>query len=277
MRPYAEALLRTKGAMPEFVNPKYADEEKSIFKKPTRLECMMQDFPTVLSSDLARRVGFTSISADLCFSPVKNSTADGVKLQKNGTAPGVAATGEADQYAAIRTIMRSIGCKVFDAPEACFCGIKVIPGPEIVLKPSFVVCPAEYKDRFPNPSEINISARSSLIVKGDVVIESLQLDGALEIDCEEGAQGIVRDLVVKNQGWEKIEDQSESSPDFIKIRGYRINKIDTKIIIYKKDGTVEGLIKDSKSINANIDNFELNRPRKTESVVDQPDCACIIC
>ena len=28
--------------MPEFVNPKYANEERTIFKKPTRLECMMQ-------------------------------------------------------------------------------------------------------------------------------------------------------------------------------------------------------------------------------------------
>ena len=36
------ALDRTKGIMPEFVNPKYADAEKTVFKKPTRLECMMQ-------------------------------------------------------------------------------------------------------------------------------------------------------------------------------------------------------------------------------------------
>jgi hypothetical protein len=28
--------------MPEFVNPKYADDERTVFKKPTRLECMMQ-------------------------------------------------------------------------------------------------------------------------------------------------------------------------------------------------------------------------------------------
>jgi len=33
--------------MGEFVNPKYADEAKTVFKKPTRLECMMQDYPKV--------------------------------------------------------------------------------------------------------------------------------------------------------------------------------------------------------------------------------------
>lgn len=41
-RPYSETLERTKGKMPEFVNPKYKDEAKTVFKKPTRLECMMQ-------------------------------------------------------------------------------------------------------------------------------------------------------------------------------------------------------------------------------------------
>lgn len=39
---YVKVLERTKGVMPEFVNPKYKDADKSVFKKPTRLECMMQ-------------------------------------------------------------------------------------------------------------------------------------------------------------------------------------------------------------------------------------------
>lgn len=42
LRPYVEVLERTKGAMPEFVNPKYKDSTKTDFKSPTRLECMMQ-------------------------------------------------------------------------------------------------------------------------------------------------------------------------------------------------------------------------------------------
>ena len=39
---YGRALEKTGGSMPEFVNPKYANEERTQFKKPTRLECMMQ-------------------------------------------------------------------------------------------------------------------------------------------------------------------------------------------------------------------------------------------
>jgi len=41
LKPYAENLNKTKGVIPEFVNPKYADAEKNVFKAPTRLECMM--------------------------------------------------------------------------------------------------------------------------------------------------------------------------------------------------------------------------------------------
>lgn len=36
----------------EFVNPKYKDSSKTEFKNPTRLECMMQDFPKLMSKEL---------------------------------------------------------------------------------------------------------------------------------------------------------------------------------------------------------------------------------
>lgn len=35
-------FVALQGLVPEFVNPKYADASKNRFKKPTRLECMMQ-------------------------------------------------------------------------------------------------------------------------------------------------------------------------------------------------------------------------------------------
>lgn len=311
LKPYAEALLRTNGAMPEFVNPKYADEAKTVFKKPTRLECMMQDFPTILTGEAAKHVGFTSFHADLCFSPVKNATADGVNLQAKGTAPGVAATGEADQYGAVRKIMTSMGCIVEDAPEATFSGIKIIPGPEIVTKPSFAVCPGEYKARFPKPSNIKISGRSSLVLSGNIIIESLDLDGALVIECEEGASGTISSLVVQNKGWEKISDESSETPEYIRIRGYNLNKVETKRIIFKKDGSVEGyspapVVAKSKSVAAAVTpkkgekkellaavspplsralaidvkaatskNLDLNLPRTPEATMKQAEC-CIV-
>jgi hypothetical protein len=44
--------------VPEFVNPKYADVSRTTFKSPTRLECMMQDFPRYFNSN---SVGFTMV------------------------------------------------------------------------------------------------------------------------------------------------------------------------------------------------------------------------
>jgi len=51
--PYADALAASGGAMPEFVNPKYADASRSGFKKPTRLECMMQELPLPVSPHIS--------------------------------------------------------------------------------------------------------------------------------------------------------------------------------------------------------------------------------
>jgi UDP-sugar pyrophosphorylase len=227
---YLLALDDTKGIMPEFVNPKYADEQKSTFKKPTRLECMMQDFPIVLKGENSKKVGFTSVPADLCFSPVKNSTSEGVALQEAGTHPATAATGEADQYGAYRKMMKAIGCQVEEADATTYRGIKVIPGPQIVLKPNFVCCPGEYKNKFPKPEYIRISPNSTLIVRGSgVVIESLKLDGCLVIDVDDGEKIRIKGEVVKNEGWIRVKDEN-SKDEIIKMRGYRIERKDGKWI-----------------------------------------------
>jgi UDP-sugar pyrophosphorylase len=62
---YADTLESTKGVVSEFVNPKYADETKTAFKSPTRLECMMQDFPKLLPADAL--VGFTQLDRCVCM------------------------------------------------------------------------------------------------------------------------------------------------------------------------------------------------------------------
>ena len=227
---YVTVIERTKGIMPEFVNPKYADESKTTFKKPTRLECMMQDFPIVLNSEESQKVGFTSIAANMCFSPVKNATEDGVQLQKAGVQPGTAASGEADQYAAYRLMMQSIGCNVETAKTERYHDLAITPGPAVVLKPDFVCCPAELKARFPYPEKIHISARSTLFVRGSgVVIESLILDGALIIDYKKGEKVLVKDKVVTNLGWVRVRDE-RSTDEVIKMRGYRLDQKEAELM-----------------------------------------------
>jgi UDP-sugar pyrophosphorylase len=221
---YCAALEKSQGLMPEFVNPKYKDDKKMVFKKPTRLECMMQDFPTVLEGEEALKAGFTSISANYCFSPVKNATADGVALQEKGTASGTAATGEADQYAAVRTMLQTIGCQIEDAPEETYLGIKSVLGPAIVLKPNFALSPADLKERFPTPEKVKISPRSTLVVRGNkVTIRELDLDGALVVDVPDGEECIIDGLTVKNDGWVRVPDEGKDM-EVIKMRGYRIER-----------------------------------------------------
>jgi UDP-sugar pyrophosphorylase len=233
--PYAAALEECKGLMPEFVNPKYKDDSKTVFKKPTRLECMMQDFPSVLQGTDAQRVAFTSISADLCFSPVKNATEDGVKLQADGTHPGCAASGEADHYGACRKILRSIGVQVEDRAPETYKGISVVLGPEIVIAPGSMCCPGEYADVFPTPEKVHITARSSLVIlgTGKLTIESLNLDGALVINCEEGADAVVSNLNITNEGWVR-EPVANTGKEIIDMRGYKLIMKKTAELNYKK-------------------------------------------
>jgi UDP-sugar pyrophosphorylase len=96
--PYVGNLERTGGAVPEFVNPKYADGTLTSFKSAARLECMMQDYPRMVAS---LRVGFTQLERSVCFSPVKNSldVAAVRQVQQPPLPVECASTGEADLYA----------------------------------------------------------------------------------------------------------------------------------------------------------------------------------
>lgn len=264
--------------MPEFVNPKYKDAEKTVFKKPTRLECMMQDFPTTLVGDETLRVGFTSLASELCFSPVKNATADGAALQAKGSPPGTAATGEADQNRATCELLRSLGCVVREGGKVTFGGIDVRSGPDCILKPSFAACMTEFRKKFPNPSAVKISGRSSLVLSGDgLVIESLDLDGALLVECEEGASGVIRDLSVTNKGWVKVADEA-SEDEVIRMRGYYMSKLETEKIVFKQDGRIEGNYPPKKKVPP-VDTpvGDLSKPAAGEEAEGDTLCAgCVI-
>jgi UDP-sugar pyrophosphorylase len=85
MKPYLENLNKTCGVMSEFVNPKYTDSSRTKFKKATRLECMMQDYPKILPP--TSKVGFTLAPVWFCYSPCKNNINDAKKSQL--TTPGL--------------------------------------------------------------------------------------------------------------------------------------------------------------------------------------------
>jgi UDP-sugar pyrophosphorylase len=76
MGAYARTLRgEDQGVVVEFVNPKYKDETRTEFKKPTRLECMMQDIPKLFQKEMGKEanIGFTMFDRWFTFSPAKVS------------------------------------------------------------------------------------------------------------------------------------------------------------------------------------------------------------
>ncbi|CEL97994.1 unnamed protein product [Vitrella brassicaformis CCMP3155] len=229
---YAETLTETNGTVPEFVNPKYKDATKTAFKSPTRLECMMQEFPRLFKD--TDKVGFTELPRWYCFSTVKNNVKDAAAKAKGGLPPEAPYTGEMDMYANAGQLLsiagKAVGSEVVlgEPVEVTYLDIPYMMGPRIVLKPSFAVSIEDMKEKLKS-GKINISAKSTLVLEGDIEIKDLDLDGALVIKVAPGAKAIVDGLKVSNPGWEFVPlEQPDSADTALQIRGYQLKKNDAK-------------------------------------------------
>lgn len=215
---YVANLERTKGVIPEFVNPKYADAERNKFKAPTRLECMMQDYPKLLSS-VKGSVGFTTYDTWFSFSPVKNNIKDAAVLAAKGMPSFGAAQGEKDFYDwTARVLAEVAGVEIEKETEAQdYAGLKLAFGPLILLDPTFAYTLNELKQKF---SGVNrISKGSTLILKGHKSsVNGLNLDGFLRVENGSVASGHVT-------GTDKVEfaHATESDDEIFRIRGYKPN------------------------------------------------------
>jgi hypothetical protein len=226
---YLDNLERTTGIMPEFV------VKHKINPDQAHLECRMQDFSTILSGRDALKVGYTCVPSDYCFSPVDTTAEDGSTMQRKGMMSRCIASGEANQYGAHCKMMRAIGCEVDDARPQTFHGVTVSLGPQIIIKPDAACFLSDYSSIFPNPEKIVISARSSLVISGPgVVIESLDLDGALVVEGKEGVEEqVVKNRVIKNLGWVVVKEE-DSVDENIAMRGYRLEKKDTETVVFSE-------------------------------------------
>ncbi len=232
LAPYVDTLARTEGGIPEFVNPKYADAAKETFKKPTRLECMMQDYPKLLPADAL--VGFTQFERDMCFSTVKNNLADATALAAKGVPAASASTGEAELFALHRKLLRLAGAEVAEGEPQTFAGIELDLFPVVSLSPRTTTPRAEVEERLRG---ITISDRSCLVIRGDgeVVIDGLDLDGALVIDTVAGATVTVRGLRVRNEGWRAVPAPADA-PEEIAIRGFAFERLETEHLRFEEPG-----------------------------------------
>ena len=110
------------GVVTEFVNPKYKKDNPSEFLKPTRLECMMQDFPKLMQKELGNsvNVGFTMFERWFTFSPAKNSLESG----QTANPPDTVSSAESDKYIQNQRKLRHVG---MDVPEEDLVMVAGIP------------------------------------------------------------------------------------------------------------------------------------------------------
>ncbi len=146
-------------------------QTKTEFKKPTRLECMMQDLPKLFSP--SHEVGICQFELWTAFNPVKNAIADAVAKQKAGVAAECAASGEAAMYEWGRKMLLEAGAAFTNSSSSTlsssstsspstvsYKGVTVSSGPLVVLDPSFGVTQREVLKKL--AGKISISSTSSL-------------------------------------------------------------------------------------------------------------------
>jgi UDP-sugar pyrophosphorylase len=226
LEPYLRVLESSGGVIAEFVNPKFADASRTKFKKPARLETLMQDLPKSFVS--SEKVGVTIFDRVWCFSPCKNNLLDAAGKVASASPPESASSAENDFYLAGRMKLRAAGMAVFDAPKKNLCGIPLTPGPRVILRPSFALTLADVRSRIRGGS---ISGEATLVLDGDVSLENVTIaDGAslllksssgesLKIKDRTFTRGsIVHDLVPLTDA----EMCSPEVPESLRIRGYRI-------------------------------------------------------
>mmetsp|Transcript_8697 Transcript_8697/g.18245 ORF Transcript_8697/g.18245 Transcript_8697/m.18245 type:complete len:257 (+) Transcript_8697:179-949(+) len=242
MGAYAKTLNgEDKGVVIEFVNPKYKDETRTEFKKPTRLECMMQDIPKLFQKEMGSEanIGFTTFDRWFTFSPAKNSLDAGVEdVKKGGKAPGTMSSAESDKYIQNQRKLKYAGVNLDVTEEKDLvpvAGIPVTPGPRIILCPGFAITQQEVMQKIEGGK---ITKRSSLVLEGeDLKVKNLDLDGALVIRTGHDCDVTVDGLVVRNKGFD-VEEIPEGTdvPEEVAIRGYTMRKDEVMEIIINEPG-----------------------------------------
>uniref|UniRef100_A0A7N0ZZ65 UTP-monosaccharide-1-phosphate uridylyltransferase n=2 Tax=Kalanchoe fedtschenkoi TaxID=63787 RepID=A0A7N0ZZ65_KALFE len=231
---YIEELSKTGGSIKEFVNPKYKDASKSAFKSSTRLECMMQDYPKTLPP--TARVGFTVMDTWLAYAPVKNNPEDAAKVPK-GNPYHSATSGEMAVYRANSLILKKAGIHIDEPVKDVFNGQEVEVWPRVTWLPKWGLSFAEVKKKV--GANCFVSQPSTLVINGrNIHLETLSLNGALIISSVDSAEVRVEGAI-QNKGWtlEKVDYKDASFPEEIRIRGFRINKVEQLEATYDQPGS----------------------------------------
>ncbi|KAH7352206.1 hypothetical protein KP509_19G034100 [Ceratopteris richardii] len=232
--PYMEELARTKGAIKEFVNPKYKDASRRTFKSPTRLECMMQDYPFTLAP--SAKVGFTVMDVWLAYAPVKNNPEDAAKVPK-GNPSHSATTGEMAIYRANSLILKHVGVEIEGPKTATYNGQEVQVWPRIVWTPDWGITYSAVKRKV--LGSCIISQNSTLVLNGkEIILDNVNLDGTLLVNAVNDAKVRLGSWRIRNSGWiiDPVDHENKRYPEEVRIRGFSIKKLDQKVVNIEEPG-----------------------------------------
>jgi len=240
MASYVQILERTQGIIAEFVNPKYADATKTAFKNPTRLETMMQDLPKLFGPN--EKTGVSIFDRRWSFSANKNNLVDAAAKHAAGGPPESGATAESDFYLAGRMKLTAAGMEVETAEEKLILGIPFTLGPRVILRPSFAMTLAEVRGKIKGGK---ISGDATLVLDGkNISLENVEITAgsALVIHAYDGANVTAENRTVENDGFKLVpltdeEQNSADTPEYLRLRGYRIENRAAQIAEFKEPGS----------------------------------------
>jgi len=218
---YVKTLEATSGLISEFINPKYVDATKTKFKSSTRLECMMQDYPKLMAADA--KVGLSQVDRSLCFSTVKNDLKTAAQKFSQNIATECAGSCEEDLFRLNARLLELAGARVeYSQEKQTFEGISYCFGPLVVLHPSFGVTIEEISRRI--KGNVIIHAKSTLVLKGDITLENVEVDGVLFLDDSKTKEH--KDIKVSDKQYNhyvKVDVASKGLLSYLKIRGFDLN------------------------------------------------------
>ena len=219
---YFKTLEKTKGLMPEFVNPKYADELKTTFKSPTRLECMMQDYPLLLKEN--ERVGFTMYERWFCFSTCKNNLKDGTDKLKKGLMAETSFSLEQDIFNTNIKLITEILSKMeivkigeFPEEKVEIFGSEISFGPKVVIFPEYACCLTELKEKL--KGKISLTNASTLILEEGECINNLNLNGFFKVEKSTEIQNEIN--IENTKRFNYIALKEGEGENYETVRGYK--------------------------------------------------------
>ncbi|SCM23246.1 UTP--glucose-1-phosphate uridylyltransferase, putative [Plasmodium chabaudi adami] len=252
---YNEILKQTNGIVPEYINPKYSDDNKQNFVSPARIECMMQDFVYLYFTqnsnqtegqeekqekngdehEYSNKVGVTELNRFLCFSAVKNNRITAKKKIQKNIHPECMYSAEADLYYSNCAFIE-LAC-IYNKKKNNLekMGIQFMNGtpsimpPKVLIEPQFAFTLTQLINKI--KGNITIKNNSTLWIKSDAIITNLYLDGALIIENtnkEPNNSPIIleENLFIKNEGFQIVEHigKSKNISDNSDIRDYKLVK-----------------------------------------------------